>query len=233
MGRANTVGAVQHLRSVLVVEDDALLRDLIAVALEAHGFRVDTAATAADARRAVKHGDHDAVILDVSLGPGPNGFDLAEALRVISPHVAIVFLTNLPDPRFTGRAIGDLPQGIAYLRKSRLADIDGLVTALDSALRGTVINDFRQDRDPDRPMSKLTHKQLSVLALAAQGMSNYQIAAHRQVSVKAVEDTIRRAAQVLDIDPEEEGNIRVAAVRRFLAVTGGDSPVVADAQRRT
>lgn len=233
MGISSANSTQGHPRSVLVVEDDALLRDLIAVALEGFGFRVDTAASAADARRAVKHGDHDAAILDVSLGPGPSGFDLAESLRVISPHVAIVFLTNLPDPRFTGRAATDLPQGVAYLRKTRLSDVDALVQALDAALRGSVMNDFRQDRDPERPLSGLTHKQLSVLALAAQGKSNIQIATIRGVSVKAVEDTIRRAAHEMNIDPDEEGNIRVAAVRRFLAVTGGESPVVIDAQRQT
>ncbi len=212
-------------RSVLVVEDDALLRELLAVALERHGFSVDTAASASDAKRSFSRGDHDALVLDISLGPGPNGFDLAAVIRKQAPHVAIVFLTNLPDSRFAGRSPEELPKGVAYLRKSNLGDVDALIAALDSALRGTGVERYRQDRDPERPLAHLTRKQIAVLALVAAGKSNAQIADERGVSVKAIEDTISRAAQALGIDTQEEGNLRVAAVRRYLAATGGANPV--------
>lgn len=218
-------GPREHQRSVLVVEDDALLRELLAVALERHGFSVDTAASASDAKRSFSRGDHDALVLDINLGPGPNGFDLAEVLRQQAPHVAIVFLTNVPDPRFVGRAPEDVPKGVAYLRKSSLGDVDALIVALDSALRGSGIDGLRQDRDPDRPLASLTRKQIAVLSLVAAGKSNAQIAEERGVSVKAIEDTISRAAQSLGIDTQDEGNIRVAAARRFLAATGGANPV--------
>lgn len=209
-------------RSVLIVEDDALLRELIAQTLEVRGFRVETAATAADARRAFARGDHDAAILDVNLGPGPNGFDLADSLLKTSPNLAIVFLTNLPDSRFVGRNPKQIPKGTTYLRKSSLSEVDTLVTALDSALRGSRSQEFRQDQDPDRPLAQLTQKQMDVLRLASLGMSNAQIAQERAVSIKAIEDTLARAAAALDIDTEKEANIRVAAVRRYLAVTKGD-----------
>ena len=218
-------GPREHQRSVLVVEDDALLRELLAVALERHGFSVDTAASASDAKRSFSRGDHAALVLDINLGPGPNGFDLAEVLRQQAPHVAIVFLTNVPDPRFVGRAPEDVPKGVAYLRKSSLGDVDALIVALDSALRGSGIDGLRQDRDPDRPLASLTRKQIAVLSLVAAGKSNAQIAEERGVSVKAIEDTISRAAQALGIDTQDEGNIRVAAARRFLAATGGANPV--------
>lgn len=218
-------GPREHQRSVLVVEDDALLRELLAVALERHGFSVDTAASASDAKRSFSRGDHDALVLDINLGPGPNGFDLAEVLRQQAPHAAIVFLTNVPDPRFVGRAPEDVPKGVAYLRKSSLGDVDALIVALDSALRGSGIDGLRQDRDPDRPLASLTRKQIAVLSLVAAGKSNAQIAEERGVSVKAIEDTISRAAQALGIDTQDEGNIRVAAARRFLAATGGANPV--------
>ena len=87
-------------RHVVVVEDESLLRDLIAKTLESSGFQVTTAANAADAARVFKVADPDAVVLDVELGPGPNGFDFAESLHKTSPDVGIVFLTNLPDSRF-------------------------------------------------------------------------------------------------------------------------------------
>lgn len=225
MAQQQAASPREHERSVLVVEDDALLRELLAVALERHGFSVDTAASASDAKRSFSRGDHDALVLDINLGPGPNGFDLAEVLRQQAPHVAIVFLTNVPDPRFVGRAPEDVPRGVAYLRKSSIGDVDALIVALDSALRGSGIDGLRQDRDPDRPLARLTRKQIAVLSLVAAGKSNAQIAEDRGVSVKAIEDTISRAAQALGIDTQEEGNIRVAAARRFLEATGGANPV--------
>jgi DNA-binding NarL/FixJ family response regulator len=208
-------------RSVLVVEDDSFLRDLLAVALERNGFVVETAASAADAKRVFNRGDHDAVMLDVSLGPGLNGFDLAQILRSQSPNVAVVFLTDLPDSRFAGKEPGELLPGIVYLRKSRMSDTQSLVVALDSALRGINTDEFRQDQEPDRPLGNLTRKQLAVLGLAARGLTNAQIAAERGVSVKAVEDTIARAAHTLAKGNEEGVNIRVTAVRRYLEATGG------------
>lgn len=212
------------LRSVLVVEDDSLLRELLAVALERKNFVVETAASASDARRAFDRGDHDALVLDIELGPGPSGFDLADVLRAKSPHTAIVFLTNLPDPRFMERDSQGLPQGVAYLRKSSLSDVETLAAALDAALRGIDVSAYRHDQDPGRPMAELTRKQIGVLRLAALGWTNSRIAEERGVSVKAVEDTISRACIALGITAEKEGNVRVAAVRRFLEVTGGTTP---------
>ena len=226
-GTAHDTSLSHHGRSVLVVEDDALLRELLAVALERHGFSVDTAASASDAKRSFSRGDHDAVVLDISLGPGPNGFELAEVLRRQAPHLAIVFLTNLPDSRFIGRSPDEVPQGVAYLRKSSLGDVDSLISALDSTLRGTGVQAFRQDQDPERPLARLTRKQIAVLSLVAAGKSNAQIAEERGVSVKAIEDTISRAAQALEIDTRAEGNLRVAAVRRYLAATSGVGQVSA------
>lgn len=218
----SAVSHVGHGRSVLIVEDDSLLRELIAQLLESRGFRVETSATAADARRAFSRGDHDAVVLDVNLGPGPNGFDLADSLLATSANIAIVFLTNLPDSRFAGRNPKQIPPRIAYLRKSSLSEVDTLIAALDAALRGSGTQDFRQDQDANRPLGQLTQKQMDVLRLAALGMSNAQIAQERAVSIKAIEDTLARAAAALDIDSEKEANVRVAAVRRYLAVTKGD-----------
>jgi DNA-binding NarL/FixJ family response regulator len=217
-------------RSVLVVEDDSFLRDLLAVALERNGFVVETAASAADAKRVFNRGDHDAVMLDVSLGPGLDGFDLAQILRSQSPNVAVVFLTDLPDSRFAGKEPGELLPGIVYLRKSSLNDTQSLVVALDSALRGIDMNKYRQDQEPDRPLGKLTRKQLAVLGLAARGLSNAQIAAERGVNVKAVEDTIARASNTLAMGHPEGANVRVTAVRRYLEATGGKFPMASDNQ---
>jgi len=109
-------------RTIVVVENESLLRDLIARSLETAGFDVSTAANAADAKRAVKASDPDVCVVDIELGPGPNGFDFAEYLSREADDVGVVFLTNLPDPRFANRDSKSITQNQAYLRKSQLVD---------------------------------------------------------------------------------------------------------------
>lgn len=207
-------------RSVLVVEDDALLRELLASALESKGYVVQSAANISDAKRAFKSSDPDGVVLDIELGPGPNGFDLAHIILSDAPDTGIVFLTHLPDSRFAAVDPDGLPTGIAYLRKSGLSDLNTLYEALESAMTGDVTAEFRHDRDKERPLAHLTRKQIEVLRLMTLGQSNAQIAAIRGTSVKAVEDAIRRSCEAIGVDSSIEGNSRTAAVSKYLSVTG-------------
>lgn len=207
-------------RSVLVVEDDALLRELLASALESKGYLVQSAANISDAKRAFTSSDPDGVVLDIDLGPGPNGFDFAHIIRTEAPETGIVFLTHLPDSRFAAVDPDGLPTGIAYLRKSALSDLNVLFNALDAAMVGDVSSEFRHDRDKERPLAHLTRKQIEVLRLMTAGQSNAQIAAARGTTVKAVEDAIRRACEAIGVDGSIEGNSRTSAVAKYLAVTG-------------
>jgi DNA-binding NarL/FixJ family response regulator len=207
-------------RYVLIVEDDSLLRELLATALESWGYQVQTASNVADAKRLFKLSDPDGVILDVDLGPGLNGFDLAQIILTNAPATAIVFLTNIPDSRFVEVDPEGLPTGIAYLRKSALSDLSLLSRALDVTMRGEVTSEFRHDKDVSRPFGNLTRKQIEVLRLMSQGRSNAQIAEARGTSVKAVEDAIRRACEAIGVDSSVDGNTRTAAVAKYLSVTG-------------
>ncbi|MFM5905156.1 MAG: response regulator transcription factor [Micrococcales bacterium] len=212
-----------YKRHVVVVENEALLRDLIAQTLEGAGFQVTTAANVSDAKRAVGAVDPDAVVVDIELGPGPNGFDFAEFLTRTAPEIGIVFLTNVPDPRFVGRERKDVPQNSAYLRKSQLVNTTELIDALEAVLKDRVSVKFRHDLDSTRPFAKLSKKQLGVLALVARGMSNTQIAEIRGTTVRAVEGMVSRVFEALEINPAADGNARVEAARMFLRATGNIS----------
>jgi len=95
-----------HAPHVLVVDDDRRLRELLARFLAQHGYRVTTAASAAEARAKRAGLVFDALILDVMM-PGENGFDLARRIRAES-QVPILMLTAQADPsdRVTGLEIG-------------------------------------------------------------------------------------------------------------------------------
>lgn len=203
-----------------MVENESLLRDLIARSLEAAGFNVSTAANAADAKRAVKAADPDACVVDIELGPGPNGFDFAEYLYRESPDVGVVFLTNLPDPRFANREEKTVRANQAYLRKSQLVDSRELVEAVNAVLKEDHVASFRHDQSESRPLANLSRRQIAVLKLVSGGFSNAQIAEARGTTVRAVEGMVSRIFHALGIDAQGAGNARVEATKMYLAAAG-------------
>ena len=213
---ASTPG--QFSRSVVVVEDDAFLRSLVADTLDKAGFDVSTAASAADAKRLIKVVNPDAVVLDIGLGPGPDGFDLAENLRKLTPDIAIVFLTSLPDPRFAGRDEKAVYKNAAYLNKHLLSDSNTLVEALEAVLTERGVTGFRHHESADRPLVNLSKTQIQVLQLVAEGKTNQQIADIRKRSLAATESAITRTLEALGVDTRAEQNVRVAAAMRYVGV---------------
>lgn len=95
-----------HAPHVLVVDDDRRLRDLLARFLTGSGYRVTTAASAAEARAKTENLVFDALVLDVMM-PGESGFDYARSIRETS-QVPILMLTARADTadRVTGLEIG-------------------------------------------------------------------------------------------------------------------------------
>lgn len=205
-------------RRVVVVEDDPMTRGLIGDLLTQGGFAVTPAASASEAQTACLADDPDGVVLDIELGPGPNGFDVADVLLRRWPHLAVLFLTHLPDSRFAGRDPETLPSGVAYLRKEQLVQPGLLVRTVDEVLRGDSV--VRDDRDPHRPMAGVSRTQVEVLRMVAMGMSNQQIADERGTSARAVHDVITRALAAIGEDNANEGSARVRAARSYMMTAG-------------
>ncbi|MBV9077474.1 MAG: response regulator transcription factor [Methylobacteriaceae bacterium] len=91
---------------VLVVDDDRRLRDLLARFLGENGYRVSTAASAAEARAKSDNLVFDALVLDVMM-PGETGFELMRGIRETS-DVPIMMLTARAEPsdRVEGLELG-------------------------------------------------------------------------------------------------------------------------------
>jgi two-component system, OmpR family, phosphate regulon response regulator OmpR len=91
---------------VLVVDDDRRLRDLVSRFLAERGYRITSAASAAEAERRMTGIEFDCLVLDVMM-PGENGFDFARRLRKTSA-VPILMLTARANPadRIEGLEIG-------------------------------------------------------------------------------------------------------------------------------
>ncbi len=208
------------LRKVLLVEDEPMLRGLISVKLEADGFEVQAAATAAEARKISDEFDPDIAILDIELGSGPTGVDLALILRRTHPEIALVFLTHVPEPRVVGIDNRAIPKNAAYLVKDRLADPGILNEAIEAAVRNRVSHGFRHDKTEQHKLSDASKSQIAVLQMIALGMSNQQIADERGTSLRAVEALVKRAFEVAGIQPDTDGNPRVNAAREYMKLAG-------------
>lgn len=93
---------------ILVVDDDARLRALLSRYLGEHGFRVTTAANAAEARARLRSLSPDLLVLDVMM-PGENGLDLTTALRAEpAGELPVLLLTarGAPEDRIAGFEAG-------------------------------------------------------------------------------------------------------------------------------
>lgn len=209
-------------RRVLVVEDDSFLQSLIAGTLSGAGFEVQTASNAANAKQLLAGFDPDAAVLDIELGSGPTGIDFADLLVRQHPHVAIIFLTHLPDPRFVGVDSSAIPKKAAYIRKETITESGALVEVVETALRDGASKNkkLRNDLDPNRPLANLSKSQIAVLRSIAQGLSNAEIAAQRGSTVRAVEHLVRRTFAAAGIDADQATNARTSAARAYIDAAG-------------
>jgi DNA-binding NarL/FixJ family response regulator len=207
---------------VIVVDNDAFIRSTLTGALIGRGLRV--VGDYPDARRCLAGvsalaEEPTVAVLDLDLGIGPTGLDLAHALRSRSPQIGLVLLTHYRDPRLLTTDIPRWPIGMRYLTKSDVDDLalltGAIVSAADSPLRAPA-----GSLAPDGELAGLTSVQIEVLRAVAQGYSTGAIAQMRGVSPKAVEKVIGRICEHLELPRAADHNQRVHMVRAFMRMTG-------------
>ena len=201
-------------RSVLLVEDDNLVRAALAAGLTHHGFDVTAVGDARSAMASFATNPPDVAVLDLHLGAGPTGLDLAVGMRERSPDLGLVLLTSFSDPRLLRTSLDTMPTGMLYLVKQSVNDLALLAAAIESAPEAA------HSPATSVPRSPLTAAQADTLRLLAAGLSNSEIARVRVVTEATVEKTIARTAQALGITYEEGVNQRVALARAYFQLIG-------------
>ena len=204
---------------VLVVEDDDFTRLSIAQTLKAEGFDVFDAASASAAATHAHSWWPDIAVLDLHLGPGPTGIDLARVLRRENPKIGIVLLTSYDDPRMLSTSLPEPPAGSQYLTKRSVTQPNDLLTAMVSSVRSHIV---RPATTGSNAFTSLTDHQHDVLRLVAEGYSNQHIAAELGRTVKAVESSITRLVKALSLPGGSELNQRVLLTRAYLASKTSD-----------
>ena len=202
---------------VLVLEDESFTRLTVVGSLRHAG--VDVVAECATSHEALEgfHAhDPSVCLIDLDLGVGPTGIDVAQAFRRINPRVGIVLLTSYQDPRLLSPGLRELPEGTRYVVKQALSDMDMLLAAIESAAGNPCGN------TPDAIGTSLTDTQIEILRLVAAGLSNTEIARVRVVDEKTVEQAIARTSKKLGIEATSATNRRVALARAYYRLIGAD-----------
>jgi DNA-binding response OmpR family regulator len=79
---------------LLIVEDEPLIRRCLAEAFEEAGYAILESSTGEDAIAELEEADIAAVLTDIRLGAGVNGWDVARSARLQHPHMAVVYMTG-------------------------------------------------------------------------------------------------------------------------------------------
>lgn len=211
------------MASVLLVEDDVFSRSTLAAALLGANIEVkDQVAKASEAIRAVNKFSIDIAIIDLDLGPGANGIDIAIALRDINPRIGIIILTSYSDPRVANPNSLSLPKGSKFLTKSSLNDF-GILIKMILELKSQPVSNKNGSKIERVGFSE---NQLSVLQGVAEGLTTKEIATRAGVSEKAIEGTITRLHSMLDLPKKPFLNPRVQLARAYFHLSGKKPPGV-------
>lgn len=203
--------------TVGILEDDPLTRNAIAEALASRGYRVVVkSASAVDFLQSFKKTPMDVVLLDLHLGEGPTGVDVANHIRKASRIIGIVFLTSFSDPRLLSPSLKELPKGSRYVTKSSIEDISLLEKAIGEAIDHAEQAATRTRSD----LEQLTDGQIETLRLVAAGYTNSQIAKDRFVTEKTVEATLNRIAKVLNLTLPSGHNARIHMAQVYFRARG-------------
>lgn len=206
-------------RRILVVEDEPLFSSLIQEALEREDFHVSVAPDVIKAKKLLRTVDPDLVLLDISLGTGPPGTQLAYYIDKKHPGVAILFLTRHPDIRTAGIDPELIPTDSGFLRKDLVADSSYLIESIEKVLANKA-DQVRHSFADGSPLAALTTTQLDVLKLVAQGLSNQAIATRRDITVRSVEKNLHSIFKALQLDSDDDHNLRVRAAMVYAAHAG-------------
>lgn len=200
-----------------ICEDDPLTLATLAAAIAFKG--VDVVFSCSNPGQALlefgRSRPHVALI-DLHLGEGPTGLDLARAFRRIAPEVGIVFLTSFESPLLLEKNYAGVPSGSQYLKKKDVASVEVL---LDAAQR-SIAKERKSSVPDDGTLAKLTKHQLDVLEHLAAGATNAEIASRLGLDPKSIEGVIRRIAARLGLRTDQNKNQRIQMARAYLRAVG-------------
>jgi DNA-binding NarL/FixJ family response regulator len=210
---------------IVIADDAVLLREGTARLLEEAGFEVVAqAGDAEDLLRKVRGHKPDVAIIDVRMPPGneADGLEAALVIRDELPKVGILLLSQYVEDRYLAQLLGAGAQGVGYLLKDRVADIDEFARTLErvaeggSALDPQIVTRLLSAERETGPVASLTPREREVLELIAEGRSNPAIAERLGITLRSTEKHVSSVFAKLQLPADGGDHRRVLAVLRFL-----------------
>ena len=208
---------------VVLAEDDVLLREGLASLLDRSGYEV--AGQAGDGTRLLalaREARPDLVVADIRMPPThtAEGLEAARVIRQELPGTAIMVLSAYAEVQHAMELLagGD---GIGYLLKSRIADVEEFLDALQRIARGgsvvdpALVRELVTARRREDPLAALSARESQVLALMAEGRSNAGIGRRLWVTEGTVEKHISSILIKLNLHEADDDHRRVLAVITF------------------
>jgi DNA-binding NarL/FixJ family response regulator len=217
---------------IVFAEDDYLVREGTAALLgEVEDVEVVAAVADRDALlAAVDEHRPDAVLTDIRMPPSKTteGIDAARRIRAEHPSTGVVVLSQYAEEDYAYELLKDGAEGLGYLLKERVADIDEVARALRAVAGGGSVLDpkiveglvARREREARSPIAHLTDREREVVALMAEGKNNAAIAGSLFLTERAVEKHINSLFHKLGLSEEPNVHRRVMAVLTFLRESG-------------
>jgi DNA-binding NarL/FixJ family response regulator/class 3 adenylate cyclase len=181
---------------VALADDSVLVREGIARVLEEAGMEiVAQAGTAEDLLRHVELHEPDVAIVDIRMPPTgtDEGLRAGREIRARFPSVGVLLLSQLLEPVYAVELLADGADGVGYLLKDRVGDLDEFAAAVHRVAGGSaIVSNLLLRFEGDGVAEPLTERERQVLELLAQGHSTEAIAARLFVPLPTVEHAIDR-----------------------------------------
>lgn len=210
---------------VILAEDSVLLRHGMVALLEADG--IDVIAQVDDAvslLARVAADPPDVVVTDVRMPPTQTteGLEAAIAIKRDHPAIGVLVLSAFIDAHYALQLLTESESGIGYLLKNRIVHgselVNGVrrVAAGESVVDGEVVARLMGRKRENDPIDTLTARELEVLELMAQGLTNRAISERLVLNPKTTESHVRNIFIKLGLLPDADDHRRVLAVLSFL-----------------
>ncbi len=210
---------------VALADDTMLLRKGVALLLAEAGFDVVAQCATAEALVEQVSGDPpDVAIVDLRMPPThtDEGLRAALEIRAAHPHVGVLVLSQHADVGLAMKLLEPGAEGIGYLLKDRVADLDDFADAIrrvaagGSALDPTIVAQLLGRRRAAGPLDEITPREREVLELMAEGRSNQGIADRLDISERGVQKHVTAIFEKLGLTAGPDDHRRVLAVLTYL-----------------
>ncbi len=189
---------------VLIVDDQALVRDGIASLLTAHNIEVvGEASDGTEALLKARELNPDIILMDIKM-PRCNGLEATRLIKAEMPHLKIITLTVSEDDEDLFTAIKNGAEG--YLLKNIKAEefcslLSGVArgeAAISPLLAAKIIEEFAREGGVKTGSASVpTNREIDILSLVATGTSNKEIASTLMITENTVKYHLRNIMEKL------------------------------------